>query len=96
MMTFNDLRKQYTEDELSYFPGKKRLRYKMFAPFFQNLFENKVVYRERFIVIARLEDIEITPKGLGATAIPLLSVKPIEPPYDVLDEPWNLVALGTG
>ena len=89
MMNFNDLRKQYTEDELSYFPGKKRLRYTMFAPFFQNLFDNKVIYHERFIVIARLKDIEITPKGFGAKAIPLLSIKQIEPPYDVLDEPWH-------
>jgi hypothetical protein len=88
-MTFAELRKHYTRDQLSYFPGDRQLRYKLFAPFFQNLFENKVVYYERFIVIVRLEDVEITPKKFGAKAIPLLSVERIKPPYMVLEEPWT-------
>jgi len=88
-MTFNDLRKRYTEEQLSYSPGDAQLRYKLFAPFLQNLYEDKIVYYERFIVIARLEDVEITPKRFGATAIPLLSVRRIEPPYKVDDEPWQ-------
>ena len=88
-MTFQQLREQYTENQLSYSPGDEQLRYKLFAPFFLNLFESKVVYSEKFIVIARLEDMEITPKRFGATAIPLLSVKRIEPPYKVDDEPWH-------
>lgn len=91
-MTFDDLRKQYTEDELSYLPGDEELRYKMFAPFFHDLFENKIVYYERFIAIVRLENIEITPKRFGATAIPLLSVRPIQPPYDVPDESWKFAS----
>lgn len=88
-LTFQQLREQYTEDELSYFPGDMQLRYKIFAPFFQQLFENKLVYYERFIVIVQLQDIKITPTHFSAKANLLLSIRPIKPPYKVLDEPWN-------
>ena len=90
MMTFNDLRKYYTEDELSYFPGNTELRYKLFAPFFENLFENKVVYYEKILVIVRLEDIEITPERFEAKAIPLLRVKKDdESPYRLPTQAWT-------
>lgn len=84
---FKDLRKKYTHDELSYFPGDNDLRYEMFSPVLGNLYENKVVYYEHFICVVRLKDISITPNGFHATAVPFL---PIErdrrhcPP-----EPWS-------
>ena len=72
-MTISELRERY-KDELSSNPGDRALRYQLFAPFFENLFENKVVYHERFACLARLEDIEITPERIRATAVPLQSL----------------------
>lgn len=71
-MIFNDLKKIHTSDELSYFPGDNDLRFRAFSPILKNLFENKVVYRERFICLVRLEEIQITPEFFSATAIPYL------------------------
>lgn len=74
-MTFADLRARYSENELSYFPGDRQLRYEAFAPILQNLFENKLVYNEKFIGLVRLEDVKITPEKFWATAIPLISMR---------------------
>ncbi len=42
---------------------------------FDNLFEGKVIYRERFVAVVRLENVEIVSSTyLRATAIPLLDV----------------------
>jgi hypothetical protein len=38
------------------------------------LFEQKVVYRERFFYLIRLENLEISETGFQATAIPLLDI----------------------
>ena len=90
IMTFDELRKYYTKHELSYSPGNAELRYKLFAPFFENLFENKVIYYEQFLVIVQLEDIEITPERFEAKAIPLLSVKKNdESPYCFPTQAWT-------
>lgn len=103
-MTIEELRRDYSEEELSYFPGDGELRYRLFAPLFADLHENKVVYRERFVAVVRLENIKITPEFFEATAAPLINIefsgdwKP-EPPA----EPWTfggvwsaLCLLGSG
>jgi hypothetical protein len=83
-LTFKQLRTQYTEDQLSGHSkiddlDYRQLRYKLFAPFFLDLFENKVVYFERpILAIVRLEDLRVNSAGIGATAIPLLNVMPFE------------------
>ena len=42
---------------------------------FENLFEGKVIYREKFIAVVRLENVEIISSTyLCATAIPLLDI----------------------
>jgi hypothetical protein len=74
-MNFNDLRKTYTSEELSYFPGDNDLRFRAFSPLIDDLFESKVVYYEKFICLVRLEDIQITPEFLGATAVPYLRIE---------------------
>ncbi|MBS9768027.1 MAG: hypothetical protein KGV44_10890 [Flavobacteriaceae bacterium] len=47
--------------------GKKK--YQKYAPFFENLYENKIVYHERITRIVRLEDLEVTEEGFRAKAI---------------------------
>jgi hypothetical protein len=90
IMTFNDLKKTYTHDELSYFPGDNELRFRAFSPILENLFENKIVYCERFIGLVRLENIQITPEFFGATAVPYLPIERkgrITTPLPV--DPWT-------
>lgn len=57
--------------ELTQFPGDNDLRCKAFSPFFLNLYENKLVYKERFTAVVELSDLQVTPKGLSATATPI-------------------------
>lgn len=35
-------------------------RYEMYAPLFTNLYDNKIVYLERFLIIGKLDNIRIT------------------------------------
>lgn len=69
------LRSKYNLNELSSFPGDNKMRYEMFSPILSNLYENKVVYHERFIGIVKLENIIITPERLKATAVPYLKIE---------------------
>ena len=73
-MTIQELKARYTEDELSRFPGDKKLRWEMFAPLFQNLHEQKVIYYEKVLGIVKMEDLIITPDRFEATAIPHLCI----------------------
>ena len=74
-MTFGELRIRYSHEELTRSLGDPELRYRVCAPFFQNLFESKVVYYEKFIGVVRLDDIEITPERFRALAIPQLDIE---------------------
>lgn len=69
-MTIEELKTKYSEEELSNFPGDKKLRYEMFAPLFNNLYEQKVIYCEKVLGIVRLDEITITPDLFKATAVP--------------------------
>ena len=62
---------------------------------FQNLFEGKAIYRERFIYVIRLEEVEITSLAFSATAVPLFGIIPYYL-YDFMREedkpltqPWH-------
>ena len=74
-MTLQELSAKYTSAELSNLPGDKEFRFKTFSPFFENLYDNKIVYYEKFVCIAQLEDIKITPESFSAIAIPLLEIE---------------------
>lgn len=74
-MTILQLKENYSSHDLSYYPGDRQLRYKLFAPLFINLHENKLVYRERFIGIIKVEDVVITPERFQATAVPYLLIE---------------------
>lgn len=73
-MTIEQLRAKYTEKDLSNFLGDKALRYAMFAPLFENLFEQKVIYHEKIMGIVKLKDVIITPDSFTATAVPHLCI----------------------
>jgi hypothetical protein len=69
-MTIEELRKKYTSNELSCFPGNKELRYTAFAPLFENLYENKMIYHEHGVGwLIRVENLEITDQEFSATAV---------------------------
>jgi len=71
-MTIQELRKKYTEYELCHFPGNMELRYEAFAPLFENLHENKMIYYEKGVGwLICVKNFEITPQGFSATAIPI-------------------------
>lgn len=72
-MTIQQLKSTYTREQL--YSGACELKYQIFSPLFLNLFENKVVYRERFVAIIQLEEIKITPERFDATAIPLINIE---------------------
>jgi hypothetical protein len=71
-MTITELQSKYSWEELSSMPGDPKLRYELFAPFLNNLHENKIIYQEHFIGIVKLEDLIITPERFEAKAIPYL------------------------
>ena len=75
LMTFDELRTKHTEDELSHFPGDAGFRFGAFSPILSDLHEDKIVYRERFICVVLLHDIELSPRGFGATCIPILPIE---------------------
>ena len=68
-MTIRELHKKFTKGELTTTQGDMQLRYEAFAPLFSNLYENKVVYHERFTCIIKLDNIRITPDLFEAKAV---------------------------
>lgn len=66
---------QFSPNDLSNFPGNTQLRFEAFSPIFKGLFENKIVYHERFTRLVLLENISITPERFFAKAIPLALIK---------------------
>ncbi len=70
-----NLRSKYNGNELTHYPGDNQLRYEAFSPIFKNLYENKIVYYERFIGIIKVENVIISPERFSATAIPYLTIK---------------------
>lgn len=68
-MTIAELRNKYTEAEISSIPGDNALRFAAFAPLFQNLHNNLLVYREsRFYAIVAVTNLELLPQRLSGQA----------------------------
>jgi hypothetical protein len=65
--------------------------YAKYSQLFKKLYENKVVYHERFSCIIKLEDIKITEERFEATAVPFLQIingsKRLDKTYP--DKPWE-------
>ena len=83
-MTIGDLKMIYNEDDLSYYPGDRDLRHRMFSPFLANLDGKKVVYHEKFVAVVKLSEVELTTERFSAVATILLHVeqlgRPLFPP----------------
>jgi hypothetical protein len=95
-MKLTDLRSQYSDKDLRRSMGEQALRFKAFSPFFQNLHEGKVVYYEKFMCIARLDDLEITPEGIYALAVPVTPIPRVGLPENLInryvppEKPWRV------
>ena len=74
-MTLSQICEKYSAKELQSMPGDAEFRYRIFSPILSNIFENKIVYYERFMCIAILEDIKITSESFYATAVPYLKIE---------------------
>lgn len=88
-MKLEDLKDTYSDEELSSFPGSGDLRFRIFSPFLKDLSGRKIVYHEKFVCIAAIQDVEITPQHFLATATLLLHIeqgsRPLFPPR----RPWK-------
>jgi len=92
-MNISELNKKYTLGELTSTEGDKNLRYELLSPLFKNLYENKVVYHERFTSIVLLENIKLTPDLFEATAINYLLIEAGRiKRYRPLPEKWSVGA----
>ena len=92
MTNILELNKKYPNGELASTEGDNELRYKLFSPLFINLYENKVVYHERFTCIIQLSDIELTPERFYAKARLHLVIKPAPRRHKPLPETWEISA----
>ena len=73
--TLQELSLKHSITDLQRIPGDGDLRYQIFSPILQNLYENKIIYYEHFMCVAILEDIKITPESFYATAIPHIKIE---------------------
>ena len=88
-MKLSDLKDRYTDKELRWSMGDPEIRYQAFSPFFRNLHEGKVVYYEKFMCVARLDDLKITHEGIYATAVPITPINRTER-YKMPQKPWHI------
>jgi hypothetical protein len=75
-MTILELREKYSvEETCADSSDDDTLKYEIFSPFFRNLYENKIVYYDKFLCLALVQDIQITPRYLKLMVAPLLKVE---------------------
>ena len=67
-MNTSDLSPDSPNNEISNSDEDKHSKFKLLSPLFTNLYQNKVVYHERFTSIITLENMELTPNFFKATA----------------------------
>ena len=70
-MKLSDLLTKHSAAALKASNGDPAFRRSVWAPFFESLHESKVIYRERFICLARIENLRITDIGVGGLIVPL-------------------------
>lgn len=89
-MTLQELSLKYSFKDLGSIPGDGDLRYQIFSPILKNLYENKIVYYERFMCVAILKDIIITPELFQATAIPYIKIERVDSKFTFYPiKPWK-------
>ena len=74
-MTLEELELKYSWQEIGKSGGDGELHRKLFTPFLTDIYENKIVYYERFMCVAILENIKIAPDRFEATAIPYITIE---------------------
>jgi len=88
-MTLQELELKYSWQEIGKSGGDGELHKELFTPFLTNIYENRIVYYERYMCVAILEDIKITPEKFEATAIPYLTIKTAGPAKYSPQKPWT-------
>ena len=90
-MTLEEICLKYSWSELSSIPGDGNFRSQLFTPILKDLYENKIVYYERFMCVATIENIEITPERFEATALPYITIEREGKPHlrRPLGKPWT-------
>ena len=53
---------------------KQKSNKELFASYFDNIYENKVIYHERHTIVARLENIKINEEYFSAIVIPQIHI----------------------
>lgn len=86
-LTFTDIRANFTEQELSTLLGDPELRRKAFLPIISDLFEDRVVYLERFLCVVRLKDFVIDEVGFRGYCHPELTI--VEQLFEVPKDGWH-------
>lgn len=92
-MNIAEINQKYPNNELASFPGDEELKRELFAPLLNNLFENKIVYHERFTCIGRVDELELLPDMFNAkvTALHLIK-KGNKMDYFMPQHPWTFGA----
>ena len=76
IMTLQEINSKYSFAELQKMPADDaEFRRNLFSPFLTDLYENKIIYYERFACVAIVKDIIITPELFEITAVPYLKLK---------------------
>ena len=72
-MTLQEINSKYSYAELQSLPGE--VRRELYTPFLTDLYENKVIYYERFLCVAILKNIKTDTEKFEATAIPYINIQ---------------------
>ena len=87
-MTLQEFSSKYSFKELQSLPGE--IRREIYTPFLTDLYENKIIYYERFLCVAILKDITIDDEKFEATAIPYINIQhPAREGRYFPDKPWT-------
>ena len=89
MTLLEELELKYSWEEIGRTPGDGNFRHQLFAPILRDIYENKIVYYERFMCVAILENIIITPERFEATATPVVKIERKGQPSRKDTKPWT-------
>ena len=91
-MRLADLPNHYSYDDLRKFSDDRELRYLAYSPFFRDLYRNILIYRERFLALIEVPDLEVSLRGIRGTAHPIVRLQRRDIPLSyqrVPLEPWQ-------
>ena len=68
------------------------MRYYLLAPLFQNLYQNKIVYHERFTALVQLSNISLTPDMFTAHAELISAIRTLRTQRRPVVQTWGISA----